>query len=124
MKKLLKWLFFLTILVAAGLVIKRLLEQPSMPLPSSPVEEEGETPTHDFDESELGGEVSQELLDILVCPEDKGPLKLSEDGKWLINPRNGYRYPIRNGIPVMLIEEGRKYRDESLIEQPAETSEQ
>ncbi|MEA3337083.1 MAG: Trm112 family protein [Chloroflexota bacterium] len=59
--------------------------------------------------------MSPELLDILVCPEDKGPLVLSEDGKWLINPRNGYRYPIRKGIPVMLIEEGRNYRDVSLI---------
>ena len=59
--------------------------------------------------------VSPELLSILVCPEDKGPLTLSADAKWLINPRNGYRYPIRRGIPVMLIEEGRKNRDASLI---------
>ena len=72
-----------------------------------------------FDESELGGPVSEELLSILVCPEDRGPLKLSADGKWLVNPRNGYRYPIRRGIPVMLIEEGRKNRDLSLIEQAA-----
>ncbi|HIC89381.1 MAG TPA: Trm112 family protein [Anaerolineae bacterium] len=70
-----------------------------------------------MDESELGGEVNPELLEILVDPLDKGPLELSSDGKWLINPRNGYRYPIRRGIPVMLIEEGRKYRDESLIRQ-------
>ena len=58
----------------------------------------------------LGGEVSEELLKILVCPEDKGPLKLVDDGRFLLNPRNGYKYPIRNGIPVMLIEEGKKYR--------------
>ena len=31
-----------------------------------------------------------------------------DDRKFLLNPRNGYRYPIRNGIPVMLIEEGKK----------------
>ncbi|MBX3013052.1 MAG: Trm112 family protein [Caldilineaceae bacterium] len=55
--------------------------------------------------------MSQELLKILVCPEDKGPLELVEGGKFLLNPRNGYKYPIRNGIPVMLIEEGKKYRD-------------
>ena len=72
-----------------------------------------------FDESELGGPVSEELLSILVCPEDRGPLQLSADGKWLVNPRNGYRYPIRRGIPVMLIEEGRKNRDLSLIQQAA-----
>ena len=52
---------------------------------------------------------------ILVCPEDKGPLELVDDGKFLLNPRNGYKYPIRNGIPVMLIEEGRKYRDASYV---------
>ena len=38
-----------------------------------------------------------------------------DDGKFLLNPRNGYKYPIRNGIPVMLIEEGKKYQDKSLI---------
>jgi uncharacterized protein YbaR (Trm112 family) len=62
----------------------------------------------------LGGEISQELLKILVCPEDKGPLELVEGGKFLHNPRNGYKYPIRNGIPVMLIEEGKKHRDGSV----------
>lgn len=58
----------------------------------------------------LGGAVSQDLLDYLVCPEDKGPLELVEDGKYLQNPRNGYRYPIRDGIPIMLIEEGKANR--------------
>ena len=71
-------------------------------LPSEPVKS--------LDEAPLGGEVSEDLLKILVCPEDKGPLELVDDGKFLLNPRNGYRYPIRNGIPVMLIEEGKKYR--------------
>lgn len=37
-----------------------------------------------------------------------------EAGKFLLNPRNGYRYPIRNGIPVMLIEEGKKHQDKSV----------
>lgn len=70
-------------------------------LPSEPVPA--------LDEAPLGGDVSPDLLKILVCPEDKGPLELVDDGKFLLNPRNGYRYPIRNGIPVMLIEEGKKY---------------
>jgi len=61
-------------------------------------------------EPPLGGEVSRELLDILVCPEDKGPLELIEEGKYLFNSRKGYRYPIRDGIPIMLIEEGKKHR--------------
>lgn len=115
MKKLIKLLAVVAVLAAIGVVIKKLLDQRNAPLPL-PVEDEGASRMESaFDESELGGSVSQELLDILVCPLDKGPLTLSTDGKWLVNPRNGYRYPIRRGIPVMLIEEGRKYCDESLI---------
>ncbi len=72
------------------------------------------------DESTLGGEVSPELLDRLVCPLDKGPLVLT-DGKWLVNPRNGYRYPITDGIPVMLVEVGERYRDPALMGEPANT---
>lgn len=61
------------------------------------------------DESKLGGEVSATLLERLVCPLDKGPLTLV-DKQWLVNPRNGYRYPIVDGIPVMLVEVGERYR--------------
>lgn len=63
-----------------------------------------------IDEATLGGAVDPELLERLVCPLDKGSLELV-DGKWLVNPRNGYRYPITDGIPVMLVEVGERYRD-------------
>jgi len=62
--------------------------------------------------------ISQELLDILVDPADKGPLDLvteAEGKSWLVNRRNGNRYPIEDGIPVMLIEEGEKWRDTNVI---------
>ncbi len=62
--------------------------------------------------------ISPELLEILADPADKGPVELlrDADGKeWLVNRRNGYRYPVEDGIPIMLIEEGEKYKDESLI---------
>jgi uncharacterized protein YbaR (Trm112 family) len=42
-------------------------------------------------------------------------MKDSEGKEWLVNRRNGYRYPIEDGIPIMLLEEGEKNRDESLI---------
>jgi uncharacterized protein YbaR (Trm112 family) len=74
--------------------------------------------SYGVDLSKLGGTVSQDLLDILVCPLDKGPLEIV-DGQWLVNRRNGYRYPIIDGIPVMLIEVGEKYKDESLIRRNA-----
>lgn len=62
--------------------------------------------------------ISPELLEILADPADKGPVELFSDGagkEWLINRRNGNRYPIEDGIPIMLIEEGEKNRDTSLV---------
>lgn len=44
------------------------------------------------------------LLDILVCPQDKGPLNYLEEEQVLVNDRLGVAYPIENGIPVMLAE--------------------
>jgi uncharacterized protein YbaR (Trm112 family) len=63
--------------------------------------------------------ISPELLSILADPADKGPVELVSDefGKeWLVNRRNGYRYPVEDGIPIMLIEEGEKNKDERLIQ--------
>ena len=45
------------------------------------------------------------LLEILACPEDKGPLFYIESESLLYNPRLTRSYPVVNGIPVMLIEE-------------------
>jgi uncharacterized protein YbaR (Trm112 family) len=45
------------------------------------------------------------LLEILACPEDKGPLYYLEDEALLYNPRLHRRYDVRDGIPVMLIAE-------------------
>jgi uncharacterized protein len=46
-----------------------------------------------------------QLLEILACPEDKGPLLYFADEETLYNPRLTRRYHIREGIPVMLIDE-------------------
>ncbi len=51
------------------------------------------------------------LLDILACPEDKGPLLYFEDEETLYNPRLKRRYPIRGGIPVMLLDEAEQVGD-------------
>lgn len=45
------------------------------------------------------------LLEILACPEDKGPLLYFEDEAILFNPRLSRTYEIRDDIPVMLIDE-------------------
>lgn len=44
--------------------------------------------------------IEPELLKILACPVDKGPLELV-DG-WLVNPRLGHRYEIREDVPILL----------------------
>ena len=46
-----------------------------------------------------------QLLEILACPEDKGPLYYLADEDALYNPRLHRRYVIRDDIPVMLIDE-------------------
>ena len=45
------------------------------------------------------------LLEILACPEDKGPLLYFADEDSLYNPRLKRRYAIRDDIPIMLIDE-------------------
>lgn len=51
--------------------------------------------------------MNKALLDILVCPITKTPLKLSKDGTELISKAGGVAYPIRDGIPVLLESEAR-----------------
>jgi uncharacterized protein YbaR (Trm112 family) len=51
------------------------------------------------------------LLEILACPEDKGPLWYFEDEGSLYNDRLHRRYAVRDGIPVMLIGEAETVSD-------------
>jgi len=51
--------------------------------------------------------IDKELLEILACPKCKGEVRLDERGQRIICTSStcGLRYPIRDGIPVMLIDE-------------------
>ena len=49
-----------------------------------------------------------ELLEILVCPNDRGDIDYHEDEQVIVCRTCGYRYPVRDGIPVMLIDEAEK----------------
>jgi uncharacterized protein len=51
------------------------------------------------------------LLEILACPDDKGPLLYFEAEDALYNPRLHRRYAVRDGIPIMLIEEAETVSD-------------
>ncbi|MGD0983549.1 MAG: Trm112 family protein [Acidimicrobiales bacterium] len=50
-------------------------------------------------------ELDPQLLALLACPEDKGPLLYFPDEETLYNPRLHRRYRIVDGIPVMLVDE-------------------
>lgn len=56
--------------------------------------------------------VDKKLLDILVCPVTKGPLKYDRERQELISTSARLAYPIRDGIPVMLEDEARTITDE------------
>ena len=64
------------------------------------------------------------LLEILACPEDKGPLLYFEDEDTLYNPRLHRRYRILDGIPVMLVDEAETVSEEehARLEEKAETA--
>ncbi len=70
--------------------------------------------------------VNQELLKILRCPvavhytdkgDDPGRLELVH-GCWLVSRDSGYKYPIVDDIPVMLVEVGEKYKDVAIEDLP------
>ena len=48
------------------------------------------------------------LLSLLVCPITKGPLRYDSSAQELISEQAGLAYPVKDGIPVMLVEEARK----------------
>jgi uncharacterized protein YbaR (Trm112 family) len=65
-----------------------------------------------------------QLLEILACPEDKGPLLYFEDEELLYNPRLKRSYPIRDDIPIMLIDEAETVDDETHQRLEAKAEEQ
>jgi len=56
--------------------------------------------------------ISKELLEILACPKCKGDIFLSRGGDGLICKACGLLYPIKDDIPVMLIDEALPYQGE------------
>lgn len=58
--------------------------------------------------------VDPKLLEILVCPLTKEPLRYDSARGELISDRAGLAYPIRDGIPVMLVDEARKLDDREI----------
>ena len=61
---------------------------------------------------EGASEVDPKLLEILVCPLTKAPLRYDREAQELVSEEAGLAYPIRDGIPIMLVDEARPLRDD------------
>lgn len=57
--------------------------------------------------------VDKRLLEILVCPLTKTALRYDADKQELISDKAKLAYPIRDGIPIMLVEEARRLDDKT-----------
>ena len=58
-----------------------------------------------------GPDVDIKLLEILVCPLTKGPLHYDRKKQELVSRDAKLAYPIRDGIPIMLVDEARELAD-------------
>ena len=56
----------------------------------------------------MSAKIDSKLLEILVCPLTKVPLRYDAQAQELISDQAGLAYPIRDGIPIMLVDEARK----------------
>ena len=65
----------------------------------------------DDDNNTDANAVDPKLLEILVCPLTKGPLTYDRENQELISEQARLAYPIREGIPIMLVEEARSLDD-------------
>jgi uncharacterized protein len=66
-------------------------------------------------ESSKPDPVDPKLLDLLVCPLTKGPLRYDRARQELISEQAGLAYPIRDGIPIMLVDEARPLDDDEAL---------
>jgi len=53
-------------------------------------------------------EVDPKLLEVLVCPQTRTPLRYDRQRQELISERARLAYPVRDGVPIMLIDEARE----------------
>ena len=56
--------------------------------------------------------IDPRLLELLVCPLTKGPLRYDRARQELVSDQAGLAYPIRDGIPIMLVDEARPLEDD------------
>ncbi len=59
--------------------------------------------------------IDPRLLELLVCPLTKGPLRYDRQRNELVSEQAGLAYPIRDGIPIMLVDEARRLGEDEAI---------
>ena len=62
-----------------------------------------------------GATVDPKLLEILICPLTKGPLRYDRARNELVSEQAGLAYPIRDGIPIMLVDDARPVDEADII---------
>lgn len=63
-------------------------------------------------ETTKSGAVDPRLLEILVCPQTKGRLLYRREANELVSKSARLAYPVRDGVPIMLVDEARPLTDE------------
>lgn len=58
----------------------------------------------------MATDIDPKLLEILVCPVTKTPLTYDKNAQELISEEAGLAFPIRDGIPIMLVDEARSLK--------------
>lgn len=53
----------------------------------------------------------RKLLELLVCPVSRSPLVLDDSGDWLLSKKARLKFPVRDGIPIMLLDEAEPLTD-------------
>ncbi|MEG8098917.1 Trm112 family protein [Candidatus Liberibacter brunswickensis] len=61
-----------------------------------------------MNESTLNIDIDPRLLEVLVCPLTKGSLVLISEGRELFSKEASIAYPIRSGVPIMIVSEARQ----------------
>ena len=57
------------------------------------------------------GDFDRRMIEALVCPQTQGTLTYEPEAQELISPTARLAFPIRNGIPIMLVDEARRLDD-------------
>ena len=60
------------------------------------------------DRPEQRSDIDTKLLEALICPVSRTPLRYDRKARELVSERAGLAYPIRDGVPIMLPDEARK----------------